>query len=80
MTVDHCIPKSRWAELGKKGSPDGWDNLLLCDKETNHKKGNRLNEEIGLKTLIKPTAPKPIPVSELIKEIRHRDWNLFLHK
>jgi 5-methylcytosine-specific restriction endonuclease McrA len=80
MTKDHIIPKSRWKELGKSGSPDGWDNLVPCDKELNHKKGNSLNEEIGLKLLVKVSAPRPIPISELIKEVRSRDWELFMHK
>lgn len=80
MTVDHITPKSRWKALGKSGSPDTWENLVPCDKDLNHKKGNQLNEEIGLKLLVKPSAPRPIPISELIREIRHRDWALFMHK
>lgn len=80
MTTDHIIPKSRWKELKKFGSADSWENLVPCDKDLNHKKGNSLNEEIGLKLLVKPSSPKPIPVSELISEIRHRDWAWFLHK
>lgn len=80
MTKDHIIPKSRWKELGKSGSADTWENLVPCDKVLNHKKGNFLNEEIGLKLLVKPSAPRAIPVSELIKEVRSIDWNLFFHK
>lgn len=80
MTKDHIIPKSRWKQLGKSGTCDGWDNLVPCDKELNHKKGNSLNEEIGLKLLVKVSAPRPIPISELIKEVRSRDWELFMHK
>ena len=80
MTTDHVIPKSRWNELGKIGSPDIWENLVPCEKTLNHKKGNSLNEEIGLKLLVKPSAPKPLPISEMIKEIRSRDWEIFMHK
>lgn len=80
MTKDHIIPKSRWYELGKTGSPDGWDNVVPCDKTVNHKKGNLLNSEAGLSLLVTPSAPRPIPVSELISEIRNRDWAIFKHK
>jgi len=70
-TVDHIIPKS-------KGGSDDWTNLALTSKELNSKKGNALNSEIGLKLIRTPTIPKPIPVSQLIKEIRHPDWKNFI--
>lgn len=70
-TVDHVIPRSR-------GGGDTWENLVLCSKEVNSKKGNNLNEEIGLKLLKKPVTPSPIPVSSLIKEAKHEDWKHFL--
>lgn len=79
-SIDHVIPKSRWKELGRAGSSDSWDNLVPCDKHVNYKKGNKLNQEAGLKLLIKPSTPLPIPVSELITNVRSRDWELFLHK
>ena len=80
MTKDHVIPKSRWKELGKSGSPDSWDNLVPCDKEINHKKGNKLNHEAGLTLLEKHSEPRPVPASELIKEIRSVDWGWFVFK
>ncbi len=72
-TMDHVLPKSR-------GGSDDWTNLVLTSKEINSKKGNSLNSEVGLKLIRQPTAPKPVPISELIKEIRHQDWNLFINK
>lgn len=72
-TIDHILPKSR-------GGSDDWTNLALTSKEINSAKGNRLNSEIGLKLLKQPMTPKPVPVSSLIKEIRHQDWNLFIDK
>ncbi len=80
FSKDHVIPKSRWKQMGKSGSADTWDNLVPCHKDVNQKKGSRLNEEIGLKLLVKHSKPRPIPISESIKEIRSRDWNLFMHK
>jgi 5-methylcytosine-specific restriction endonuclease McrA len=70
--LDHVTPKSR-------GGKDSWENLVLCHKEINNRKGDRLNSEIGLKLIRKPIAPLPIPVSALIKKAQHRDWELFLH-
>lgn len=72
-TVDHVIPKSH-------GGPDSWENLVLTSKELNSKKGNHLNEEIGLKLLRQPKAPLPTPVSRLITEAKHQDWKFFIEK
>lgn len=72
-TVDHVIPRSR-------GGKDTWENLVLCSKEVNSKKGNKLNSEVGLKLMRQPVAPKPVPVMYLIKDIKHPDWEYFLVK
>jgi 5-methylcytosine-specific restriction endonuclease McrA len=72
-TIDHVLPKSR-------GGSDRWENLALTSKELNSHKGNALNSEIGLRLLRKPFTPKPVPVSELIREVRHPDWQLFIDK
>lgn len=72
-TVDHVIPRSR-------GGEDTWTNLVLCSKDVNTKKGNRMNNEVGLKLLKQPIAPLPIPVYALIKDAKHTDWNHFLIK
>lgn len=70
-TVDHVIPKSR-------GGSNEWTNLVYTSKELNSKKGNALNSEIGLKLIRQPTVPKPIPISHLIKDIKHPDWRIFI--
>ena len=72
-SLDHIIPKSR------KGK-DTFENLVLCSKEVNLKKGNRTPKEAGLKLLKQPRAPLPTPASSLIKEIKSRDWVHFLSK
>lgn len=66
-TVDHVIPSSR-------GGKDVWENLALTSKEINSKKGNRLNHEVGLKLIRQPKAPAPIPLFQLIREIKHFTW------
>ena len=70
-TVDHVIPRS-------KGGEDSWTNLVLCSKDINTKKGNKLNSEIGLQLLKNPLAPQPVPVYSLIREAKHVDWTHFL--
>jgi hypothetical protein len=70
-TVDHILPRS-------KGGEDSWANLVLCSRDINSKKGNRLNTEVGLKLIKQPSIPQPIPVSALIKEAKHKDWEHFL--
>jgi 5-methylcytosine-specific restriction endonuclease McrA len=66
-TIDHVIPQSR-------GGPNTWENLALTAKEINSKKGNKLNHEVGLTLINEPKAPRPIPLSHLIREIRHFSW------
>lgn len=70
-TVDHIVPRS-------KGGGDTWTNLVLCHRDINSKKGNKLNNEAGLKLLKNPVAPQPIPVYALIREAKHQDWKHFL--
>lgn len=70
--IDHVIPRS-------KGGKTSWENCVLADKKVNSKKGSRLPEEIGLRLLRPPKAPKEIPTSALIRN-HHRvqDWDMFL--
>jgi hypothetical protein len=70
-TIDHILPQSR-------GGQNTWENLALTAKEINSKKGNRLNSEVGLTLIREPKAPRPIPLFQLIREIRHQDWKRFL--
>lgn len=70
-SIDHVVPRSR-------GGNNTWTNLVITSREINTRKGNRLNEEMGLKLIRKPTIPKPIPRSALIRSAQHVDWLLFL--
>lgn len=72
-TKDHVVPLSR-------GGTDTYDNTVLTTKEINNRKGNRLNEEAGLKMKFKPYQPQPIEVSHTIRKARHFDWRQFLVK
>jgi 5-methylcytosine-specific restriction endonuclease McrA len=70
--LDHVVPRDR-------GGKDSFENLVWSKKEVNTLKSNRLPHEAGLKLLRKPAAPKPLPVSATIREVRHPDWRHFLH-
>ena len=48
--IDHIIPRS-------KGGENVWENLVVCSKEINRKKGYRTPEQAGLKLIKKPTKP-----------------------
>ena len=70
-TIDHVLPKS-------KGGKDEWKNLVTTSRKINTEKGNHLNEEIGLKLIREPKVPKDMPVSELIRDIKHPTWKQHL--
>jgi 5-methylcytosine-specific restriction endonuclease McrA len=71
--IDHNVPKSR-------GGKDTWENMVYMDKELNFKKGDKTLEEMGWKLLRKPRAPQSMPLSSLIREARHHDWEHFIIK
>jgi 5-methylcytosine-specific restriction endonuclease McrA len=73
LNIDHVIPKDR-------GGTDSWTNMVASSIEINSKKGNKLNSEAGLKLIREPKKPLPLPASSLIREIRNRDWSIFLKK
>jgi hypothetical protein len=52
--------------------------MVWCEKGLNSLKGNRRNEEIGLKLIRKPKAPPSMPLSATITEARHPAWSPFL--
>lgn len=73
LNIDHIIPRSR-------GGKDTWENMVACEKKLNGIKNDKTPEEAGLKLIKKPKAPLPVPAEKLIKEIRFKDWEIFLHK
>lgn len=73
LNIDHVVPRD-------KGGKDTWENLVASSIEVNSKKGNKLNEEAGLKLIRQPKKPLPLPASALIREIRFKDWAIFLKR
>ena len=52
---------------------------MLADKKVNSRKGSKLPDEAGLKLLRRPSAPREIPVTQLIRNTYQvRDWEVFL--
>ena len=49
-SIDHIIPKSR-------GGEDTWDNLVLCEKKLNTKKGNKTPSEASMRLFKVPIKP-----------------------
>lgn len=69
--IDHVIPRDR-------GGVDSWENMVICDIRINTEKGNKLNEECGLKLIRKPFKPKKVPVCFNMTESRHPDHVPFI--
>ena len=76
-TIDHVIPKS-------KGGQNTWENVVLCCRKCNRKKGDKTPEEANMKLINKPKKPKLIEM--MIKKINNSDekemkmWLKFLNK
>lgn len=51
FTVDHIIPRSR-------GGKDQWTNTACACYSCNHRKGNRLAHEAGMRLLWEPKTPR----------------------
>lgn len=66
FSLDHVTPKS-------KGGKDTWTNLVACHKDVNSRKGNKSNDEAGLVLKKKLVAPKPMPICNLVTDIKHPD-------
>ncbi len=51
FTVDHILPKSR-------DGVDGWTNTVCACYSCNHRKGNRMPSEVGMKMRWEPKIPR----------------------
>lgn len=69
--IDHVIPKS-------KGGKNSWDNMVVCSKEINRKKGNKTIHEAGLRLIRKPFTPKKNNLFFLDKNNIPKSWFNFI--
>ncbi|MDP8959247.1 MAG: HNH endonuclease [Actinomycetota bacterium] len=49
--LDHVVPRSR-------GGSHTWENVVACCRRCNTRKGNRLPQEVGLRLIRHPSAPR----------------------
>jgi 5-methylcytosine-specific restriction endonuclease McrA len=70
--IDHIVPRAR-------GGRTTWENCVLAHRAVNSRKGDRLPQEVGLRLLRPPKAPRELPATVLIRN-RHgvQDWEHFL--
>jgi len=77
LTVDHIIPKSRWAEE-KRTSKKNWTNFENCVcscRWCNNQKGNLLLGELKWELPRKPFIPKYLPhIVVSYKKAEERGW------
>jgi len=58
--IDHVLPRSR-------GGKTSWENCVLASKDVNSRKADRLPEEVGLRLLRSPSAPRELPSTYFIR-------------
>jgi len=70
--IDHVLPRSR-------GGKTTWENCVLASRDVNSRKADRLPEEVGLRLLKRPVAPRELPSTLFIRNT-HRipEWRHFL--
>ena len=72
--IDHVVPRSR-------GGVTSWENCVLACRQVNSRKADRLPEEVGLRLLRAPSAPRELPVTVLLRNHHGiADWELFLSR
>jgi 5-methylcytosine-specific restriction endonuclease McrA len=70
--IDHVLPRSR-------GGKTSWENCVLASKDVNSRKADRLPEEVGLRLLKSPTAPRELPSTFFIRNVNGIPaWRHFL--
>lgn len=69
--VDHIIPRSR-------GGTNDWDNMVVCRKDINRKKGDRTPDECGLKLIKKPSKPTRTKLLINPNKKIHDSWKFFI--
>lgn len=70
MTIDHILPKS-------KGGKDSWTNTACACPRCNHRKGDRLPHEAGMKMRWEPRRPR---TSYLVVEFgnEYETWKRYI--
>lgn len=57
ITYDHVISRAKW-DQEKNGTPTFWENIVVCCRPCNLKKGSKSLEEAGMSLIKKPVKPE----------------------
>ena len=72
LNLDHVVPLSR-------GGRTSWDNVVCCCFACNHRKGNRLPHEAGMRLVAPPIKPRWHPLVRLaLAHGTQEAWRNFL--
>ncbi|MEW6583331.1 MAG: HNH endonuclease [Actinomycetota bacterium] len=71
LTMDHVVPRSR-------GGPSSWENVVTSCAPCNHRKGDRLPDEIQMFPRTKPRAPHPEVFIAVAAPRRPKSWEPYL--
>ncbi len=71
LSIDHITPRSR-------GGKSTWTNCVLACVDCNHKKASRQIEDVGLRLLKRPVAPRWTPVLEASVGHMRLSWERFV--
>jgi hypothetical protein len=73
LNIDHVLPKSR-------GGGDSWENLVTACRSCNVRKGWKLPDEVGMRLLRQPTAPRWSVSMQILLGSPHpfEEWEPFL--
>jgi 5-methylcytosine-specific restriction endonuclease McrA len=71
LTLDHIVPRSR-------GGESVWENVVTACAPCNHKKGNRLLEEVNMELQQPPRAPAPVLFIRLAAPKIPTGWQPYL--
>lgn len=69
--IDHVKPKSR-------GGANDWNNMVVCSKTINRKKGNKTPEEAGLTLIRQPKKPSSLKLLIDPRKKSPESWKHFL--
>lgn len=72
LTVDHVVPRSR-------GGTHTWENLVTACKPCNHRKGNRLPEEVHMSLRRKPYEPSYVALVLLSNPVAASRWEALMN-
>lgn len=56
LNIDHVVPRSRWYDLNKKGSPSTFENTVTSCIECNSKKSNQMPQQCKMFPISIPKA------------------------